>query len=108
VKQEPTRSHAGTRRDRRESPLFRRSGSQSWGGLTDRPIGGPVAVDLSRADGQRVDQDLLDPAHCWYVYGQPEPAPQGHSGYWADPRVWTEVNRMAAAGPRIPVGSGTH
>jgi hypothetical protein len=72
------------------------------------PIGGPVSVDLSRADGQRVDQDLLDPAQCWYVYGQPKPAPQGHSGYWADPRVWAMVDRMAATGPRIPVGSGTH
>jgi hypothetical protein len=68
------------------------------------PIGGPVAADLSRADGQRVDQDLLDPAQCWYVYGQPEPVPQGHSGYWADPRVWAMVDRMAATGPRIPVG----
>jgi len=61
------------------------------------PIGGPVAADLSRPDGERVDQDLLDPAQCWYVYGQPEPAPQGHCGYWADPRVWATVNRMSAA-----------
>ena len=72
------------------------------------PIGGPVAADLSRADGQRVDQDLLDPAQCWYVYGQPEPAPQGHSGYWADPRVWAMADRMAATGSRIPVGSSMH
>jgi hypothetical protein len=72
------------------------------------PIGGPVAVDLSRTDGQRVDQDLLDPAQCWYVYGQPQPAPQGHSGYWSDPRVWAMVDRMAATAPRIPIGSGTH
>jgi hypothetical protein len=69
------------------------------------PIGGPVAADLSRADGQRVDQNLLDPAQCWYVYGQPTPTPKGHSGYWADPRVWAMVNRMAATGLRIPVGS---
>jgi hypothetical protein len=61
------------------------------------PIGGPVAADLSRSDGERVDQALLDPAQCWYVYGQPEPAPKGHSGYWADPRVWATVNRMSAA-----------
>ncbi len=64
--------------------------------LPDRPHrrtggGGPV---LGRR--QRVDQDLLDPAQCWYVYGQPEPAPQGHSGYWADPRVWALINRDAA------------
>jgi len=72
------------------------------------PIGGPVALDLSQADGKRVDQDLLDPAQCWYVYGQPEPAPQGHSGYWADPRVWAMVDRMAATGPRIRASSSTH
>jgi hypothetical protein len=71
------------------------------------PIGGPVAVDLSRANGSRVDQDLLDPAQCWYVYGQPPPAPQGHSGYWADPRVWAVADRTAAAGPRITAGRGT-
>ena len=71
------------------------------------PIGGPVAMDLSRADGSRVDQDLLDPAQCWYVYGQPAPTPRGHTGYWADPRVWAVVDRLAATGPRIPVGSGT-
>jgi hypothetical protein len=71
------------------------------------PIGGPVAADLSQADGSRVDQDLLDPAQCWYVYGQPAPAPQGHCGYWADPRVWAAVDRMAATSPRTPVGSST-
>jgi len=66
------------------------------------PIGGPVAADCSG-----VDRDLLDPAQCWYVYGQPTPAPQGHSGYWADPRVWAMVNRMAATAPRIPISIGT-
>jgi hypothetical protein len=50
----------------------------------------------------------LSPAQCWYVYGQRKPAPQGHSGYWSDPRVWATVDRMAATGPRIPIGSGTH
>ena len=65
-----------------------------------------MAADLSQADGSRVDQDLLDPAQCWYVYGQPAPAPQGHCGYWADPRVWAVVDRMAATGPRIRVASG--
>jgi len=76
------------------------------GGVTD-PIGGPVAVDLTRADGSRLDQDLLDPAQCWYVHGQPAPAPEGHTGYWADAHVWAVVNRMAATGPRIPVGAAT-
>jgi hypothetical protein len=71
------------------------------------PIGGPVAVDFSRADGSPVDRNLLDPAQCWYVYGQPAPVPRGHTGYWADPRVWAMVDRLAATGPRIPVGSET-
>ena len=62
------------------------------------PIGGPVAADLARADGSAVDQRLLDPAECYYVYGQPPPSPQGHSGYWADPRVWTLINQIAAGG----------
>jgi hypothetical protein len=60
------------------------------------PIGGPVAGDLPAADGRPVDTGLLDPAACWYVYGQPPLTPQGHSGYWADPRVWTLINRVAA------------
>jgi hypothetical protein len=68
------------------------------------PIGGPVAGDLSRADGQLVDQCLLDPAACYYVYGQPAPSSQGHSGYWADSRVWNQINQMAAGtGANAPV-----
>ena len=63
--------------------------------LTD-PIGGPVAAKLSEKAGKRVDEDLLDPAHCWYLYGQAPPAPTGHSGYWADQRVWDVVNCVAA------------
>jgi hypothetical protein len=72
----------------------------SWHNLfypTD-PIGGPVGGDLPSADGSLVDRDLLDPAQCWYIYGQDAPAPQGHSGYWADPRVWDLINRDAARG----------
>ena len=60
------------------------------------PIGGPVAADLARVDGSLVDQRLLDPAECYYVYGQPPPTPAGHSGYWADPRVWNLINQIAA------------
>jgi hypothetical protein len=60
------------------------------------PIGGPVARDLPAADGSLVDTGLLDPAACWYVYGQTPQSPQGHSGYWADPRVWELINRLAA------------
>ena len=73
--------------------------------LPDRPhrrIGraGPV-----RAGGHQVDEEFLDPEDCYYVYGQPPPASQGHSGYWADPRVWDVINRVAvwlAGGPPPP------
>jgi hypothetical protein len=67
------------------------------------PIGGSVAPDLSGQD--EVDQEFLDPADCYYVYGQALPASQGHSGYWADPRVWDVINRFAvwlAGGPPPP------
>jgi hypothetical protein len=60
------------------------------------PIGGPVAGDLSRADGSLVDRGLLDPEECYYIYGQAASSPRGHSGYWADPRVWNLINRTAA------------
>ncbi|HUA29332.1 MAG TPA: hypothetical protein VMC03_10640 [Streptosporangiaceae bacterium] len=60
------------------------------------PIGGAVAAKLSAAGGQRVDTELLDPAECYYVYGQPAPTAQGHSGYWSDPRVWNAINQVAA------------
>jgi len=70
------------------------------------PIGGPVAGDLSRADGSQVDQGLLDPAECYYVYGQLPPSSQGHSGYWADPRVWNLINQIAAGkGRDTPVAA---
>ena len=75
------------------------------------PIGGSVAGDLTAADGDPVDAELLDPAECYYVYGQAPPASQGHSGYWADPRVWSQINRVAAglAGgpPPPPPGNGS-
>ncbi|HXZ75244.1 MAG TPA: hypothetical protein VEH31_30840, partial [Streptosporangiaceae bacterium] len=48
------------------------------------------------AGGDPVDIEFLDPAECYYVYGQPPPASQGHSGYWADRRVWDVINRVAA------------
>jgi hypothetical protein len=60
------------------------------------PIGGPVAAGLPAASGEPVDIGYLDPAECYYVYGQAPPSAQGHSGYWADPRVWAEINRVAA------------
>ena len=60
------------------------------------PIGGPVAEDISRAAGNLVDHGLLDPAECYFIYGQEPPSSQGHSGYWADPRVWDAINQIAA------------
>ncbi len=66
------------------------------------PIGGPVAPDLSAAGFDPVDTEFLDPAECYYVYGQPPPSSQGHSGYWTDPRVWSVINRVAAALPGGP------
>jgi len=60
------------------------------------PIGGSVVPDLSAASGHQVDTEFLDPAECYYVYGQPPPAAKGHSGYWSDPRVWRLINRVAA------------
>jgi hypothetical protein len=75
------------------------------------PIGGPVAADLSPGTRDQVDEEFLDPADCYYVYGQAPPASQGHSGYWADPRVWDVINRVAAgladAPPPPPPGNGS-
>jgi hypothetical protein len=65
------------------------------------PIGGPVGVATA-------DEELCDPAECYYVYGQNPPSPTGHSGYWADLRVWELINRDAAllAAP-LPVSNGS-
>ena len=60
------------------------------------PIGGPAAPDLSAPGANPVDSQLLDPATCYYLYGQQPPSSQGHSGYWADPRVWSAINQIAA------------
>jgi pimeloyl-ACP methyl ester carboxylesterase len=60
------------------------------------PIGGPVAERMASPARELVDKSLPDPAESWYVYGQPLPAPQGHSGYWSDSRVWSAVNHVAA------------
>jgi hypothetical protein len=49
-----------------------------------------------------VDQPLDDPRTCWYVFGQPEPAPGRHSGYWGDPKVWTHVDAYAMAPGKKP------
>ena len=65
-----------------------------------------MAADLAAACGDPVDIGYLDPAECYYVYGQAPPSAQGHSGYWADPRVWAEINRVAAGLPS-PNGSAS-
>ena len=60
-----------------------------------------------------MDSRFPDPAECYYVYGQPPPASGGHSGYWADHRVWDVINDVAAgllSGPAAPCtgpGAGT-
>ena len=66
------------------------------------PIGGSVAPELSAVGGDPVDTEFVDPADCYYVYGQPPPASTGHSGYWADRRVWDVINGVAAGLPGGP------
>jgi hypothetical protein len=66
------------------------------------PIAGPVAEQMPSPACDLVDKPLPDPAESWYVYGQPLPAPQGHSGYWADPRVWSAINHVSAVSRRPP------
>jgi hypothetical protein len=66
------------------------------------PIGGSVAPELSAVGGDPVDTEFADPADCYYVYGQPPPASTGHSGYWADRRVWDVINGVAAGLPGGP------
>jgi hypothetical protein len=66
------------------------------------PIGGPVTSGLSETVQEQVDIEFLDPAGCYYIYGQAPPASKGHSGYWADPRVWKRINALAASGKGIP------
>ena len=53
------------------------------------PIGGPVATQTD-ADGG--DVRLLDPPTPWYIYGQDPPKLGRHSGYWADHRVWDQID----------------
>ena len=68
------------------------------------PIGGPVTRGLPETVQKQVDKEFLDPADCYFVYGQAPPSPQGHCGYWADRRVWDVVNGVAAGlpGDRVP------
>lgn len=68
------------------------------------PIGGPVIDCLPEDVQEQVDVNYLDPAECYYVYAQAPPAVQGHSGYWADSRVWGVIDRVAAG---LASGNGT-
>jgi hypothetical protein len=55
-------------------------------------IGGAVLPDHDTS----VDEDLKDPLTSWLVYGQPPPPVGSHSGYWTDPVMWADIDRMAA------------
>lgn len=61
------------------------------------PFAGPAAGQLASAGRPPVDHRLLDPAESWWSHVQDPPMPQGHAGYWKDPRVWELVNKVAAA-----------
>jgi hypothetical protein len=43
---------------------------------------------------------LCDPACCWWIYGEDPAMPQGHAGYWDDPRMSALVNEAAAGASR--------
>ncbi|MFI6758930.1 hypothetical protein ACIBF5_07270 [Micromonospora sp. NPDC050417] len=62
--------------------------------LTDY-IGGAVLAPGPGAAAQPVDVELPDPRTSWHIYGQPEPVPGRHSGYWSDPTVWLTVDQLA-------------
>ena len=66
------------------------------------PIGGPATRGLAETVQKQVDHEFLDPADCYFIYGQAPPAAKGHSGYWADPRVWKQINALAASGKGVP------
>jgi hypothetical protein len=57
------------------------------------PIGGEVAGTAT--DPILRNRRLLDPAAAWRIYGDPLPAPGGHSGYWTDRRVWADIDKVA-------------
>ena len=66
--------------------------------LTD-VIGGPVVPQGLTGQEARatedVDVELCDPAKSDCVFGQPESAVGGHSGYWRDASMWKEVDSLA-------------
>lgn len=70
------------------------------------PVGGRAISDFvgktAAGTGSLIDERLLDPPECGYVYGTAAPGPKGHSGYWSDKRVWDGINEEAAALAVIP------
>ncbi len=58
------------------------------------PIGGKITDSPDGAPGCPSDTRLLDPAVAWRIYGNPVPTPGGHSGYWTDARVWTDIDAI--------------
>jgi hypothetical protein len=55
-------------------------------------IGGAVLPDHDTS----VDEDLKDPLTSWLVHGRPPPPVGSHSGYWTDPVMSADIDRMAA------------
>lgn len=62
----------------------------------------PTDPIAARIGIESVDVPLPDPAGSYFVYGEPPPSPGKHSGYWADRRVWTAIDGMAADFKRAP------
>jgi hypothetical protein len=55
----------------------------------------PIGSDVDRGEPAKPEERLADPESAWHIYGDPPPAPGGHSGYWSDPRVWSTVDKIA-------------
>lgn len=60
--------------------------------LTDF-IGGPV---LPGPDDPPVDRMLSDPAGTRHLFRQAPPTMRRHTGYWTDPRMWQDIDAIAA------------
>ena len=64
------------------------------------PIGGSVAPDLSAAGRRPGGRGVPRPGGVLLrLRAAAAGGSQGHSGYWADPRVWDVINRVAAGLP---------
>lgn len=65
-------------------------------------IGGPVFPAGTVGPAGAVDQAYSDPRTSLHVYGQEQPPPGRHSGYWSDPRMWTEILTFTGGAPTDP------